>query len=568
MKRLGLVLFLVCFAVVAGCVETRDEYTINPDGSGKVIFEITFQPMNIGALMGGAAPNIAAGDEQSQLIQSVRDIIEQSSAVEAWTDVSYRMTDDGRVNFKGTAYFPDITKLRIRVAGITTDKGIAFTTGQGEVTVEMKGPQSEAAGTTQTPMPAIPEAQLDEVVSQARTQYNQSRIMMQTMFATLKVETIIHLPGPIRGISNFERLDGTTVRIGLDGAKLMQVVDETMQDAAFLKQMIRGGEDPFSLSGGVSTRQFQKLYGDGGPVRVVAAAAGPLFDYDAEVAVARADYDRLLQELDAEGPGAGAGRITAAEPPSEPMFEPAQPATAGPTMAAGQANVQIGGVRLVRLSDHEQGIMPLGSGRGYTLSLIARLPEPAVRISGGRVERATTDSMQNLLPQRKWDREIRFSVLANDKTTAVFDIQLLLPDKNAAALQEVAGTLEYLTATGAREVDLGPVKFEVGAQAGQLGAVITSIEKDPWKNNPITLSVRFDLRPEQIDSVEFFAEDGTELDFRRYGYESIDGTTTIKFSVGGDIPAQGQIVLKLLEGVRKSTLKFNIADVTLTGQAL
>lgn len=34
--------------LLTGCFETKDEFTLNPDGSGKVIHECSFQQINLG----------------------------------------------------------------------------------------------------------------------------------------------------------------------------------------------------------------------------------------------------------------------------------------------------------------------------------------------------------------------------------------------------------------------------------------------------------------------------------------------------------------------------------------
>ncbi|GAH43191.1 unnamed protein product, partial [marine sediment metagenome] len=166
----------------------------------------------------------------------------------------------------------------------------------------------------------------------------------------------------------------------------------------------------------------------------------------------------------------------------------------------GFVKATVAGVRLVRYSDYERGIMPLGQRDGYTLSLIAELPAPAIKASGGRMEIATTDTGKSLLPEHQWGRKIKFPRLAKDKKTVVFDVELLLPDEDVEGLEELSGTLEYLTADASRAVDLGIMDFKVGAKGGALGTVIRSIEKDPWQKNAAMLSLRLNLRPEAVKS--------------------------------------------------------------------
>ncbi len=228
-------------------------------------------------------------------------------------------------------------------------------------------------------------------------------------------------------------------------------------------------------------------------------------------------------------------------------------------------NVRVAGVRLVRYADLELGVLPLGYADGYTLSLIAGLPAPAVKVSGGSVEKALTNTGANLLPTRDWDRRIRFARLSKDRRTAVFDIELLLPDEGAAALEELAGTIEYLTASGVKNVDLGVMALEVGTKASELGANISSIEIDPYRNNAATVGLALDVAAEQVESLELYGADGAKLQVNERGRMSVGGATTIKFSVNGPMPQKAKIVLNVFEGLQKSELAFRIVGISLAG---
>ena len=600
MNKLNWALLVISAVVLAGCIETKDEFTVNPDGSGKVVHEITFQSMDLGMMgetMGGEASFEIGGDEsslemdsepsfempgidpsfnimggepsdpQAQLRKSVKEILSQSKGVDTWKDISYKPTDDGRMYFKGTAYFPDINELNIHTPGFSSDMKLHFTRDiSGEITIELKSEkQAEEGGAVETLVPEIPEAQLDNDVKQAKLQYNQTKPMMQGFLSTLKSETILHLPGGIKEISNFKKVDARTVSIALDGSRMLEFMDKMMQDEDWLKEQIRAGKDPLQDGPEGDLAMNEMLFGERAPVRVVLArGAQPLFDYDAEVTAARANYENMLKALGLEE--AEPAKPTRGDVSPFPGFGEVTPGA--PERVTGQMNVEVGGVRLVRYSDYERGIMPLGQSKGYTLSLIAELPAPAIRVSGGRMEKATTDTGKSLLPKDQWGRKIKFPKLAKDKKTVVFDVELLLPDEDVEGLEELSGTLEYLTADSSRAVDLGIMDFEVGAKGGKLGTVIRSIEEDPWQKSATMLSLRLNLRPEVLESAEFFAQDGTKLDVSKRGYEAIGGITTFKFSIKGTLPPKGRIVLDVFEGLKKSEIPFKLTEISLTGKSL
>ena len=613
MNKLNWVLLVIGTVAITGCVETKDEFTVNPDGSGKVIHEITFVSMDLGMMgeaMGGEASFEMTGDEssfeitddessfemdsepsfemdsepsfempgidssfnmmggepsdpQAQLKESVKEILSQSSGVDTWEDISCKLTDDGRMYFKGTAYFPDINELNIHTPGFSSDMKLHFTRDiSGEITIEFKGQeQGEEDEAVETPTTEISEADLDKEIKEAKLQYNQMKPMMQGFLSTLKTETILHLPGGIKEISNFEKVDDRTVRWLFDGAKLIEAMDKMMQDEDWLKEQIRAGKDPTSDG---PRGDLEKLLGDVPPRVVLAGGAQQLFDYDAEVTAAKANYESMLKALGLEE--TEPARPAIGDVPPFPGFGEVTPTAS--VRVTGEMNVKVGGVRLVRYSDFERGIMPLGQTDGYTLSLIGELPAPAIKVSGGRIEKATTDTGKSLLPKNQWGRKIKFPRLAKDKKTVVFDVELLLPDKDVEGLEELSGTLEYLTADASRAVDLGIMDFKVGAKGKGLGTVIRSIGKDPWQKSATVLSLRLSLRPEVLESAEFFAQDGTKLDVSKRGYESIAGTTTLKFSIKGKLPPKGRIVLNLFEGLKKNEIPFEITEISLTGQSL
>ena len=252
-------------------------------------------------------------------------------------------------------------------------------------------------------------------------------------------------------------------------------------------------------------------------------------------------------------------------PITPPLDTTISPTVVAPT-PTGPSSVRVGGVRLVTQSDFSLGIMPLGQNQGYTLALIAELPAPAIEVSGGTVDKATTDTGKSLLPVHPWQRKIGFARLSKDKRTAVFDVELLLPDRDVGGLEELSGTLEYLTAGPSREVDLGTMDFKVGAKAGQFAAVIRSIEPNPWQDDETMLSLRLAQPSVRVDSAAFYAQDGTKLQTAQSGHESTGTATTLYFSIKGKLPQTGRIVLNVFEQLKRNVTPFHLTDISLTGQ--
>ncbi len=299
MMRLISALFALGLIVICGCIEEKNEFYINPDGSGKVVRELTLSQMDMGMNMPGQPPM----NTQIQAEQTARAMIEQARGVEAWSDVSYGLTEDGKMHFKGTAFFPDINHLVLGGMEAEHQSGFMLThNSDGTIMLQQKQQQS-AQEPGQPMMPMMPQSpdvdpnQMDAMVQQTKMQYQQSRVMMQGFFAGFKVEQIFHLPGAIRESNNVATVDEATAKIEITGEQILKVMDEVMSDDALLKTQLAEGKDP--------TRQLdpntmnEKMFGQAGPVRIVSDANAPLFDYQKESAAAKKEYQKLLKKFEA-----------------------------------------------------------------------------------------------------------------------------------------------------------------------------------------------------------------------------------------------------------------------------
>lgn len=227
--------------------------------------------------------------------------------------------------------------------------------------------------------------------------------------------------------------------------------------------------------------------------------------------------------------------------------------------------VRVAGVRLVRYSDFNLGVLPLGRGNGYTLSLIADLPEPAVKIAGGQVDKAVTNNGKSLLSEDEWDRKVRFARLSKDYKTAVFDIDFLLPDPGTLGLEEITGTLEYFTASGTKTLDLGVIPLTTGAAGSQLGAKISSIQIDPYENNSPIVALTLNVPGEAVESIELYDKNDKRLNITPYGHVASANAATVKFFVEDDLPSEARFVVHIFENLQKHALPFRITAISLVG---
>ena len=541
-KPLWIVL-LVTATSILGCIEEKSEYTINPDGSGKVTLDLTSSsPADISRTEAGATP-------KDQIKPAIENILQQSKGIETWKDISFELTDKASIHFTGTAYFPDINKLAIYGGGLDTMNKLQFSTSpSGQITLELTSYPDPKKRDKEAKATEFTEAELAEQVKLAKLRYNQTKPMMAMMLNGLKQDLLMHLPAKIDMISNLQKVDDTTICWQLDGGKTLEKMDQMMTDDEWLKQQIRESQGPITDNLDESIIN-EIVFGQKGPVQVVLSSeSSDLFDYDAEVVAARENYDNMLKELGLD----------------QTQTSPVKAPTAS-TVTAEPGTVRVGGVRLVRHTNEERGIRPLHCSKGYTLSLILELPEPNLAITHGRVEKAVTDTGESLL---RTSKGISFPQLSKDGKAVVFEVDLSVPNKDAKGLAELSGALMYLKSAGTKKIDLGVMEFKKGAKSNVQGFSIRSIRPD-WSEGHTLMGLNVDLLLGTIKSAEFYREDGTEIEVSSGGKSySRDKLLDVGYKTKGEFPSRGRIVIEVLDEVTKHEIHFELMNISLTGEPL
>ncbi|KPK50976.1 MAG: hypothetical protein AMK72_00790 [Planctomycetes bacterium SM23_25] len=278
---------LAAVALAAGCIETKQDHTLNPDGSGKVLVEMVIPQMPL-----GLGPPDGQGDGDLMAKQFVRQILDGSKGVDAWSDVRYETTQDGRTKFIGTAYFKDFAQAKLQAGQM---EGISFTKDDkgGMVLLVKEQENAEPA----TPPKELPEEQMAQRIQAERAQYQQMRPMVAATLGTMKMDVSFRLPGTLAEVNGFKKEPGGAVRLTFDGAQMLKALDELMADDAYVRQNVLAGEKG---AGGpqMDPPTREKLFGTKGPLRArVTGPFKPLFPYESEAAAARAAYPAMIERL-------------------------------------------------------------------------------------------------------------------------------------------------------------------------------------------------------------------------------------------------------------------------------
>lgn len=526
-------------ALLSGCFETTQEFTLNPDGSGKVVHECRFQEFN---LMG------ESGSPEEALEGAVRRVLRESKGVEAWSDVAYRVLDDGHLYFKGTAYFTNLSEVDIPNQTMlefnwerTADQAVLLLrTDDGEAgTIE--------AETEAVDVDALSPEEREKRIRAERAKFQQAKGMMAGVFEGMKHDVTFHLPGAAQTVSNFKQESTGNVSLQFEGAKLLAALETLVNDDDWVGENIGalGGRERPALDEPVNALVF----GERAPVEVEVALSGlPLFDYAAEVGVAKEGMEALREAL-----GLGSVTVTIAPPAKgEPL-----------------RGVRVVGARLVRDTGHDDtDFRPFNYDPGYTVVLQVDLPGSILDLTDeSRLTVATADDETSLLPSSEWDRSIRFPKLSKDKASALIELNLTAPGPSVRGVKVLAGQLEYQVANRTREIDLGFSELTAGGRGKELGAQIQSF-KEGWGNDGSQqMELKLDLPEAVLKSVSLVV-DGKTTELERQGYFGGGNSYTFTLAHKTAFPSNGRVVVEIYDDLQTFITPFKLENLSLLGHEM
>ncbi len=516
-----------------GCIDQNEEYTLNPDASGKVVVRMIYNPMGFSFSEGEKE------DPKQAMKDSVRTEMEKAEGVETWKDVSFKLRDDGKVEFHGTAYFRNFAKLKLHRQGFDGPLKKPLMKKLAGGSCEILFPMDENASSK--PAKDMTDAEIDQKVKADRAKFQQMKAVMGSALKDMKFTIRLRLPGTLTSSNNMKKSADGLVGFSLEGTKMLEAMEALASDDAWMRDQIKKGGSGIE-SGDALT---EKLLGSKGAVKVVyAPGAKALFDYAAETAAAKAAFPAMVKRLGVE------------------VAQPAPPAQGGSFKS-----LKILGVRMVYETDSRKGVMPLNTNEpGLTFSVLGELPGRVLSIGKGKLLTAVAANGQDLLPERDWNRKINFPRLTEDKQSALFEIQMKLPPKGSNVLKEVSGMLEYSVGGKVEEKDLGLPGLTAGAQGKEFGAKIEKVGKSDWQKGYQKLELKLAIEREKIESVVFYDASGNELEVNPSGYMSSGRSTTLSFSRKEAFPAKGRIALKIYADMKKYEAPFKLENVPILGR--
>lgn len=515
MERFRFALCLVGCLVLSGCFDIENEWTLNPDGSGKVHHVVIHKPGFLGAF-GKKAPRDFA-----------RELMEKSEGIEAWSDFSYSKTKEGHLRFEGVAYFPDasavrlqheVVKTRFRKEGSEWVARFAADDGSG---LDL-GVMQKAIGKSSS-------------VKDLRSSLRLFRFQLIPMKSFLRGKERVRLPGTLAPNHTGQLKDGA-VEVAFSFERLTQFLDRVEADPELLK-VLWARASGAATSDPAKAKEFDSLmttFAVGGAVNEARSKGGEAaFDYAETVAAVRVAEAEAYFDVGYALPGPEGKALAAIELGSVQYVH---------EESADETDFAFSGTFKPHVHFHFDGV----------------LGEQPLKLLGGRLTRViATDGTSLLLDQKARDLEFNEA----GRLGFTFEAIANLTSSCAGGFEEVSGYVEYVLSSGkTRDVDLGFAALSKGAKGKRLGAVLGDVAE-----RPVTLRLQ-GLDSSEIDNVRIVTAAGKEVD-GQVSWERSLGHTGVFFKLGrGAVwPAKGKIIVTLYRDRTRHRVPFRLVELDAQG---
>lgn len=232
--------------ILSSCVESRQVYYLNADGSGKMRAQAKFSQMQLEMEQKDTEQKAEAPthEDSVEMYKCVRQLIKRAEGIAAWDSLQYGLTKQGQTRFQGVAYFPDVEEVLFKKLPILPVQ--EFSDEKLVWGVEPE-PVDTAKPRAYRDSPLSREA-VNERVQQIQRQYKQRSQMIEMVASLFELTAVYHLPYKIKDVKGVEQIDKRTVKVSLDIEAMMEKVGQLMDDEAKLRDLVaKKGVNGFDL---------------------------------------------------------------------------------------------------------------------------------------------------------------------------------------------------------------------------------------------------------------------------------------------------------------------------------
>jgi hypothetical protein len=503
------VLLLVALAT-SGCLDADSEWTLNPDGSGKVRQKLVFDPGPL-KMLAPSARDFA------------RDLIEGSEGIEVWKDISFGKRKDGKLHFSGVGYFKHASKVRL-------EKDLVETVfrREGESIVVEVSPRSPGEG---LPLPGGGEDGKKLDVPSMRALLLLARGQIAGVKAFLKGRTLVRLPGKTTQSGFKETAQGLETHLLAD--RVLAALDALAKDEAKLRALVEKGAQKDAAA---------NLLGEQPAAR--STGGKPAFDYAAEVAAAKKAAPAAYASLGLPLLG-HPGKLV---------------------------SLSVGGVQYVHRQESDG--MDLNFVMDFKphahVRLIAKLGELPLEVRGGRVRKILGADGTSLLIED--ERKLEDINLDRRQSLVTFNLLSSLP-KGEGGFKLVSGYLEYVLPGERKKVDLLLGGLKKGAKGQHYKAQITEVKPSKYHfgEGPRPMDVQLEisgLEKGELAGAEVRDAEGKALPTKiTMTMPGLGSKLTLWLSVAIEkLPAKGTIALEIYSTRTRHRVPFKLENLDSSGR--
>jgi hypothetical protein len=286
MRQKLLATFCILFvaAIFSGCLEVTETYTLNPDGSGKLMLKSAMKPFDFD-------DEKSAKEKKEELREFVASVLEKSSGVDVWKDISVKHLPDGKIYFEGTAYFPDLSALDIYQASMS-EFALRKAEG-GEMVIEIgKEEDPEETDTSSGPL-NLTEEEIATKIDSAKEEFRMARGMLGMFLDDWNSRTTVRTAGNIDVAHGFTRNADGSITMEFRGKRVLEIIDSLTASDQYWR------DDALQNTAGKMDRDKEMraiMFGAEKPLITVSGASKPLFDYASEAGAAKKKYAALRKK--------------------------------------------------------------------------------------------------------------------------------------------------------------------------------------------------------------------------------------------------------------------------------
>lgn len=530
-------LLSVLFSVVllfSGCLEVKEDYTINADRSGKLVFSFTKPADGFHMSMGGKSL-----DGEEKLAHVLKEMLEKSEGVTAWADVQARLDEDDSIEVSGVAYFDDIQHLALNYGAVSINGyEVEWTeTDDGRVVLGIGAkpkPNANVAG--RIAREDLTEERIEKEMVKQRRQFVGVRGIMETTMGELKIEKTFRVAGEAVEVVDFERDEDGSFRYIASGDEILAQLESLEDDETFMRLAAIDSLTGAAHGEGRSA-SMERIVGK--PARLVLSSVdGMLFDYPTEVTGAEAEFAGMMISLG---------------------LEREIPGLLPPEQGGGFKSFELGGVQVVKDLGLKLSNRAFNADPGMILSFSGKFDGRINSWVEARIERALDQVGNPVLPAQDYKRKISHARLSEAQDVVTFDVPLEL-HADSTMISQVAGTAAYMVAHGTENLVVSFASTAAETEGSLEGAIVRKVGKAQWGDN-FAWEVTLPFAKPTIRGYKVFLPTGKRMEISEGGSSWSNETTTLTLHSKTEFPEALELRLEIYRDIRRVEAPFEYRDI-------